>query len=45
MESRLAFYLADVFRARSFYSHCVLAKRRRIDVACTVRSEQMSEQY
>ena len=45
MESRLAFYLFDVFRARNFYSHCVLARRRSLDVACTVRNEAMSEQY
>ena len=45
MEHRLAFFLFDVFRARSFYSHCIVARRKGIDVACTVRNEAMSEQY
>ena len=44
-ESALAFYLYDVMRARSFYSHYILARRRGLDVACTVRNEAMSEQY
>ena len=45
MEHMLAFYLFDVFRARSFYTHCIVARRKGIDVACTVRNEAMSEQY
>ena len=41
----LAFYLFDVMRARSFYGHCIVARRKGLDVACTVRNESMSEQY
>jgi hypothetical protein len=44
VEFKLAFYLFDVFRARSFFTHCILARRRGLDVACTIRSEAMSEQ-
>ena len=44
-EPMLAFFLFDVSRARSFYNHCIVAKRKQIDVACTVRNESMSEQY
>jgi hypothetical protein len=45
MEPVLAFYLFDVMRARTFYSHCIVARRKKLDVACTVRNEAMSEQY
>lgn len=45
VEFKLAFYLFDVFRARSFFTHCILARRRGLDVACTIRNEAMSEQY
>ena len=41
----MAFYLFDVFGARSFYQHCILARRRGLDVVCTIRNEAMSEQY
>ena len=42
---KVAFFLFDVFRARSVYEHCQLARRRHLEVACTVRNEAMSEQY
>ena len=45
LESTLAFFLFDVQRARSFYSHCIVARRRGIDVACTARQDVLSEQY
>ena len=45
MDSTLLFFLFDVTRARSFYQHCIVARRKKLDVACTVRNESMSEQY
>ena len=44
-EFKWVFFVYDVVRARSFYQHCLIAKRKKIDVACTVRNEAMSEQY
>ena len=44
-EAKWVFFLYDVVRARSFYQHCLIAKIKKIDVACTVRNEAMSEQY
>jgi len=45
MDSVLVFFLFDVMRARSFYSHCIIARRKSIDVACTARKDVLSEQY
>ena len=45
MDSMLLFFVFDVARARSFYQHCIVARRKKLDVACTVRNESMSEQY
>ena len=44
LESTLAFFLFDVYRARKFYSHCIVAKRKGLDPACTARKDVLSEQ-